>query len=132
MDIIFGVFNLSANLVQLTRSTGFSMISIYCAKDGDLRTLKVWLNCAHHKLFRASALFSHWLFRLIDFFRHYSREFPYNLGVASIRAGLLKKESKGWQNDVCSIIYNPVSFLISFTSSPEAASAMLAKEIDYA
>ena len=39
--------------------------------------------------------------RLIDFFRYYSRDFMYNNGVASIRAGLLKKESKGWQNDVC-------------------------------
>lgn len=38
---------------------------------------------------------------LIDFFRYYSRDFSYNIGVASIRAGLLKKESKGWQNDVC-------------------------------
>jgi terminal uridylyltransferase len=39
-------------------------------------------------------------FRLIDFFRYYSRDFLYNTGVASIRAGLLKKDSKGWQNDV--------------------------------
>ena len=39
--------------------------------------------------------------RLIDFFRYYSRDFLYNTGVASIRAGLLKKELKGWQNDVC-------------------------------
>ncbi|KNZ75556.1 Poly(A) RNA polymerase protein cid1 [Termitomyces sp. J132] len=38
---------------------------------------------------------------LIDFFRYYSRDVPYNTGVASIREGLLKKESKGWQNDVC-------------------------------
>jgi terminal uridylyltransferase len=38
--------------------------------------------------------------RLIDFFRYYSRDFSYNTGVASIRAGLLKKDSKGWQNDV--------------------------------
>lgn len=37
---------------------------------------------------------------LIDFFRYYARDFSYNTGVASIRAGLLKKESKGWQNDV--------------------------------
>ena len=42
--------------------------------------------------------------RLIDFFRYYSRDFMYNNGVASIRAGLLKKDSKGWQNDVC-IVY---------------------------
>jgi len=39
--------------------------------------------------------------RLIDFFRYYSRDFSYNTGVASIRAGLLKKDFKGWQNDVC-------------------------------
>ncbi|KIK64914.1 hypothetical protein GYMLUDRAFT_220126 [Collybiopsis luxurians FD-317 M1] len=37
---------------------------------------------------------------LIDFFRYFSRDFPYNSGVASIRAGILKKEAKGWQNDV--------------------------------
>lgn len=42
----------------------------------------------------------HILCSLIDFFRYYSRDFSYNTGVASIRAGLLKKESKGWQNDV--------------------------------
>lgn len=38
---------------------------------------------------------------LIDFFKYYSRDFAYNTGVASIRAGLLTKESKGWDNDVC-------------------------------
>lgn len=38
--------------------------------------------------------------RLIDFFRYFSRDFSYNTGVASIRAGLLKKDAKGWQNDV--------------------------------
>ncbi|TFK71551.1 hypothetical protein BDN72DRAFT_727699, partial [Pluteus cervinus] len=43
---------------------------------------------------------------LIDFFRYYSRDFSYNTGVASIRAGLLKKESKGWQNDLSSSRYN--------------------------
>ncbi|PPQ73812.1 hypothetical protein CVT26_012153 [Gymnopilus dilepis] len=36
---------------------------------------------------------------LIDFFRYYSRDFPYNTGVASIRAGLLKKDVKGWQSE---------------------------------
>ncbi|KAI6112092.1 hypothetical protein EDD17DRAFT_1467337, partial [Pisolithus thermaeus] len=41
-------------------------------------------------------------FSLIDFFRYYSRDFAYSTGVASIRAGLLKKESKGWQNDLSS------------------------------
>ncbi|KAF4586419.1 hypothetical protein EYR38_010695 [Pleurotus pulmonarius] len=43
---------------------------------------------------------------LIDFFRYYSRDFPYNTGVASIRAGLLKKDSKGWQNDLSNQRYN--------------------------
>jgi DNA polymerase sigma len=38
--------------------------------------------------------------RLIDFFKHFSREFSYSVGVASIRAGLLKKESKGWSTEV--------------------------------
>ncbi|KAF9649701.1 hypothetical protein BDM02DRAFT_1762344 [Thelephora ganbajun] len=36
---------------------------------------------------------------LIDFFKYFSREFSYSLGVASIRAGLLKKESKGWSTE---------------------------------
>lgn len=36
---------------------------------------------------------------LIDFFRYYSRDFPYISGVASIRAGLLQKEQKGWLNE---------------------------------
>ncbi|KAH7927225.1 hypothetical protein BV22DRAFT_301314 [Leucogyrophana mollusca] len=43
---------------------------------------------------------------LIDFFRYYSRDFPYNTGVASIRSGLLKKENKGWQNDLTNGRYN--------------------------
>ncbi|KAF5353379.1 hypothetical protein D9756_007849 [Leucocoprinus leucothites] len=33
---------------------------------------------------------------LIDFFRYFSRDFLYNTGVASIRCGLMKKETKGW------------------------------------
>lgn len=37
---------------------------------------------------------------LIDFFKFYSREFQYTHGVASIRAGLLSKQSKGWENEV--------------------------------
>ncbi|KAF8262459.1 hypothetical protein EI94DRAFT_1704748 [Lactarius quietus] len=37
---------------------------------------------------------------LIDFFKYFSRDFLYNTGVASIRAGLIKKDSKGWQNDL--------------------------------
>ncbi|KAH0834060.1 hypothetical protein J3R83DRAFT_11344 [Lanmaoa asiatica] len=43
---------------------------------------------------------------LIDFFRYYSRDFSYNTGVASIRAGLLKKDSKGWQNDLSNSKFN--------------------------
>lgn len=43
---------------------------------------------------------------LIDFFRYYSRDFSYNTGVASIRAGLLKKDFKGWQNDLSASRYN--------------------------
>ncbi|KAF9480270.1 hypothetical protein BDN70DRAFT_620917 [Pholiota conissans] len=43
---------------------------------------------------------------LIDFFRYYSRDFSYNTGVASIRAGLLKKDSKGWQNELSSARFN--------------------------
>ncbi|KAI6038002.1 hypothetical protein EDC04DRAFT_2071480 [Pisolithus marmoratus] len=43
---------------------------------------------------------------LIDFFRYYSRDFTYHTDVASIRAGLLKKESKGWQNDLSSSKFN--------------------------
>ena len=40
------------------------------------------------------------LVSLIYFFRYYSRDFTYNTGIASIRTGLLEKDSKGWQNDV--------------------------------
>ncbi|KAK7688506.1 hypothetical protein QCA50_008044 [Cerrena zonata] len=36
---------------------------------------------------------------LVDFFRFYARDFQYNTGVASIRAGLLKKDSKGWASE---------------------------------
>ncbi|KAH9834392.1 uncharacterized protein C8Q71DRAFT_139441 [Rhodofomes roseus] len=36
---------------------------------------------------------------LIDFFKFYSREFQYSHGVASIRAGLLTKDSKGWESE---------------------------------
>ncbi|KAJ6524525.1 hypothetical protein B0H19DRAFT_595602 [Mycena capillaripes] len=43
---------------------------------------------------------------LIDFFRYYARDFSYNTGVASIRAGLLKKSTKGWQNDLSSSRYH--------------------------
>lgn len=37
---------------------------------------------------------------LVDFFRYYSRDFLYNTCVASIRGGPLKKDTKGWQNDL--------------------------------
>ncbi|KAJ7430186.1 hypothetical protein FB451DRAFT_1325416 [Mycena latifolia] len=43
---------------------------------------------------------------LIDFFRYYARDFSYNTGVASIRAGLLKKSTKGWQNDLSASKYD--------------------------
>jgi terminal uridylyltransferase len=47
------------------------------------------------------------LIRLIDFFKYFSREFSYGMGVASIRAGLLKKESKGWSTDVSLAVAHP-------------------------
>lgn len=39
---------------------------------------------------------------LIEFFRYYSKDFPYNTNVISIRSetGWLSKESKGWVQDV--------------------------------
>lgn len=40
------------------------------------------------------------LFRLVDFFKYYSREFSYNTDVVSIRAGFMGKESKGWSSEV--------------------------------
>ncbi|KAJ7075645.1 hypothetical protein B0H15DRAFT_866182 [Mycena belliarum] len=43
---------------------------------------------------------------LIDFYRYYARDFSYNTGVASIRAGLLKKSAKGWQNDLSASRYH--------------------------
>ncbi|KAJ7670503.1 hypothetical protein B0H17DRAFT_1209241 [Mycena rosella] len=43
---------------------------------------------------------------LIDFYRYYARDFSYNTGVASIRAGLLKKSTKGWQNDLSASRYH--------------------------
>ncbi|KAG8908957.1 hypothetical protein FRB99_000060 [Tulasnella sp. 403] len=36
---------------------------------------------------------------LIEFFRYFAREFPFNTGVASVRTGLMKKEAKGWSNE---------------------------------
>lgn len=58
--------------------------------------------------------------RLIDFFKYFSRDFLYNTGVASIRAGLLKKETKGWQNDVGgfspSAVPHICAFLTPFTA----------------
>lgn len=53
------------------------------------------INSDTHRI-SANSLFD----SLIDFFRYYARDFSYNTGVASIRAGLLKKDAKGWQNDV--------------------------------
>ncbi|KAI0060138.1 PAP/OAS1 substrate-binding domain-containing protein, partial [Artomyces pyxidatus] len=42
---------------------------------------------------------------LIDFFKYFARDFSYNTGVASIRAGFIKKDSKGWQNDLDPVRY---------------------------
>ena len=44
---------------------------------------------------KSGSIFEHSV-SLIDFFKYYAREFTYNTGVISIRAGLLMKESKGW------------------------------------
>jgi hypothetical protein len=64
----------------------------------------------------------------MDFFKYFSRDFSYNTCVASIRAGLLKKESKGWQNDVTQssvrvghpplIVYFPLSSILRDTRMP--------------
>ncbi|TFK48305.1 hypothetical protein OE88DRAFT_1684985 [Heliocybe sulcata] len=43
---------------------------------------------------------------LIDFFKYYSKDFPYQTGVASIKSGQLMKASKGWQSDLDSPRYN--------------------------
>jgi DNA polymerase sigma len=76
------------------------MISSSYANVGNHLIQKVLLNCKFTS-FMISNEPDHSSCSLIDFFRYYSRDFSYNTGVASIRAGLLKKESKGWQNDVC-------------------------------
>jgi len=76
------------------------MISSSYANVGNHRIQKALLNCKFTSSIISNDL-NHLSYSLIDFFRYYSRDFSYNTGVASIRAGLLKKESKGWQNDVC-------------------------------
>jgi hypothetical protein len=48
-------------------------------------------------------------FRLADFFKYYSRDFPYNTAVVSIRAGAMMKEAKGWQGAVSDAISDVVS-----------------------
>jgi len=63
---------------------------------------------AHHHL-DSGAVTHALLIRLIDFFKYFSREFSYGLGVASIRVGLLKKESKGWSTEVSSTVTPPCS-----------------------
>jgi len=72
--------------------------------------------------------------RLIDFFRYYSRDFLYNTGVASIRAGLIKKDSKGWQNEVSAeFIYRLSNPDLTFHSScPAVGTTMLENGIDFA
>jgi hypothetical protein len=80
-------------------SIGFSTMSSCCDSDGSLQIPILLANCTsfcHLVDDRSSPNFP----RLIDFFKYFSRDFLYNTGVASIRAGLLKKDSKGWQNDV--------------------------------
>lgn len=41
---------------------------------------------------------------LVDFFHYYQKEFRYSFDVVSIRTdgGLLSKQAKGWNSDVCS------------------------------
>lgn len=81
-------------------SLGSLMISSCYANVGNHLIQKALLNCKFASLVILNEP-DHLSCSLIDFFRYYSRDFSYNTGVASIRAGLLKKESKGWQNDVC-------------------------------
>lgn len=101
MDTIRGAFTLSLVSIFAHDRTGSSMTSIYCASDGIPKMLTLWLNCKCPPPYvPLLCLFTRSGGRLIDFFRYYSRDFAYNTGVASIRAGLLKKESKGWQNEV--------------------------------
>ena len=76
------------------------MTSNSYANVGNHLIQKALLSCKFPP-FMISNMPAHLSSSLIDFFRYYSRDFSYNTGVASIRAGLLKKESKGWQNDVC-------------------------------
>ena len=86
-------------------SPGSLMIQKYFVNAGNLLILNLLLNCTY------AIRIPHWShaigvdgssspYSLIDFFRYFSREFPYTTDVASIRAGLLKKADKGWQNDV--------------------------------
>ena len=53
--------------------------------------------------------------RLVDFFRFYARDFQYNTGVASIRAGLLKKDSKGWASEVRRPIFTTCERALNLT-----------------
>ena len=69
-----------------------------------------------HRLRACDTLIIHDISRLIDFFRFFSREFTYTAGVASIRAGLLTKESKNWQSEVgtCLCLHVLILILIQF------------------
>jgi hypothetical protein len=78
---------------------GSLMTSNFYDNDGNPLMWRVLLNCK--QILMVKLLYTYqWHLRLVDFFRYFAREFPYGVGVASIRAGLLKKASKGWQNDV--------------------------------
>lgn len=72
---------------------------------------QLYVTCCHLGDDRCSRAFFG-LSRLIDFFKYFSRDFLYNVGVASIRAGLLKKDSKGWQNDVIHFLLRWSNFLL--------------------
>lgn len=84
-------------------SPGSLTISSCLGNDGNQRTLRAWPNCRQIAHLHPGATTQLSLARLIDFFKYFSREFSYGLGVASIRAGLLKKDSKGWSTDVSSV-----------------------------
>ncbi len=79
-------------------------MSSYCDSDGSLQIPIALANCMSFSVTSVMTVVPELTFfgfpRLIDFFKYFSRDFLYNTGVASIRAGLLKKDSKGWQNDV--------------------------------
>lgn len=86
-------------------TSGSSTISNSYVNAGIQTTTSLSLTCMYI-LSGCSSTITDRVCRLIDFFRYYSRDFAYNTGVASIRSGLLKKDSKGWQNDLSNQRYN--------------------------